>query len=420
MDKRNNERRSFSQNEISDLLKYLIEAGTIYGKGQIELDGLTYAMTNGEIDFDNWIFRRNEVLFELYEKYKSQSFPNGFRMNGLGIYAPKDEEYVLSRERQNRWNNNQGTPQVGLGWIMTPSLDYFMITSNAKSSHNVTEKYHNLAEKNSFFLPQIAKQLELPTNVYYRGVIKKGKDKRKVHLSKDFIKPDEMYFAGYGFIKSKKKNENKIPFKRVLSGTRAFMLEEEGSRGIPKKETLERFEEVRRGLIKQTFFNKLTLNDDESNATWGLIRGRDCRFHLAPLKSFQTSCGAKVIGYGGKGCHRTASNGYDDIQSFLLEYSKEDWFREWIEDKVLNLDIDRAFTDAENQSKVLISPKEREYYSEVFEKMLDKVRGVFELEYDHTEVRQIINEHRREKKFANVKKKMRRVMGKEDPDEHEI
>ena len=103
MDKRN-ERRSYGQSEMPDLISYLVAAGKIYGKGPVELDGLVYMLTNGDIDFDNWIIRRNEVLFDLYEKYRSNSFPNDFRMNSHGIYAPKDEEYVLSKERQNKWS----------------------------------------------------------------------------------------------------------------------------------------------------------------------------------------------------------------------------------------------------------------------------------------------------------------------------
>lgn len=410
MDKRN-ERRSYGQSEMPDLISYLVAAGKIYGKGPVELDGLVYMLTNGDIDFDNWIIRRNEVLFDLYEKYRSNSFPNDFRMNSHGIYAPKDEEYVLSKERQNKWSTIQGTSQPGVGWIMTPSLDYFMVSPNAKSSHEVIEKYQNLAEKNSFLLPQIAKQLDIPATVYYRGIIRKGKDKRKVHLSKNFIGPEEIYLAGYGIVESKRRRDNKVPFKSVLDSTRRAMLEEESRRGISEEDTLARYEEIRRGLIKQTFFNKLTLNDDESNDTWGLIRGTDYRYRLAPLRCFEPSCGARATGYNGKGCHRTASNGYDDIQSFLLEFSKEDWFRDWIENSVLSIDLDKAFEDASRESMTSFSPKERDYYGEVFDKMLGKVRDVFELDYDHDEVTHIIRDHRRGKRLAKVKKQIRRVIG---------
>ena len=422
MDKRKETvRRNYSQNELGDLIRYLNAAGVVYGKAPVELEGLTYYLNHGEFDFDNWILRRNEILFDLYEKYKSNSFNEGFKMSENGVYHPREEDYVISKERQNRWMTNYDTNQPGIGWIMTPSLDYFMVSPNAKSAHTVTEKYHNLSEKNSFLLPQIAKQLDIPATVYYRGVIKRGKDKRKVHLSKSFIEPDEVYVAAYGFVPSKRKRDNKVSMQTLLDSTKQFMLDDEGMHGIDPEDTLARYEEIRKGIIKQTFFYKLTLHDEESNDTWGLTAGRDHRYHLAPLRVYEPACEAKTLGYNGKGCHRTVSNGLDDIQSFMLEYSKEDWFKKWLEDRVLNLDMDKAFVDTARETKVFLNSKEREYYSEVFTTMLGKVQDVFDLEFDHSEVGQMIQTHRRAKRIAKVKSKVRRIVrNQDDTDEHII
>ena len=94
--------------------------------------------------------------------------------------------------------------------------------------------------------------------------------------------------------------------------------------------------------------------------------------------------------------HRVVQSNKEDIPSFMLQYSKEPWFREWIEKKVLTLDLNQAISDMERRTGVELTDEEENYYRFLFEKMKAKVVEVSDLNYD----RDLIEKTKRQKLSA--------------------
>lgn len=70
----------------------------------------------------------------------------------------------------------------------------------------------------------------------------------------------------------------------------------------------------------------------------------------------------------------------------MLKFGKENWFRSWINEKVLPFNLDDAIISMENTTKVTLSDQEKQYYNFMFSQMKDKVQEVVDLNYDEDEI----------------------------------
>ena len=129
---------------------------------------------------------------------------------------------------------------------------------------------------------------------------------------------------------------------------------------MPQEELENTRREIREGLIKQTLFNKIVFNENESNEKWGLIQGEDNRLRLAPLFSYDFCANVQTIG---KTQHRVVQGNKEYIEDFTLQYSKEPWFKSWIDNAVVSLDLGKAIEDMERKTGVTLTDNEKEYYN---------------------------------------------------------
>ncbi len=155
--------------------------------------------------------------------------------------------------------------------------------------------------------------------------------------------------------------------------------------------------EIRQGLIKQTLFNKMVFNENESNCKWGLIESSDKRLRLAPLYSYDYCAGVEMLK---KDCHRVTKGNREDIESFMVEFGKEPWFREWIKTSVLPLDFTKAVADMERKTGIILSEDEKSYYSFAIGKMYSKIVSVHDLNYD----KELVEKSKKEKLGDKVKR----------------
>ena len=154
-------------------------------------------------------------------------------------------------------------------------------------------------------------------------------------------------------------------------------------KGYSKKEAEDAYKEIRIGIIKQSLFNKLVNNSDESNNTWGLIEDTSGHLRLSPMFNFKNCAGC----YSGNSQVRVVDKNKNYIDDFLIVYSTEEWFKDWIDNAVINLDFDKANDEMTRKTGVILTPREKEYYkSTIFDKMHSIIVNASEVNYDTEEI----------------------------------
>lgn len=361
--------------------KYIIEAAKLYGLSDFEIESLEKHLS-GKVQND-YIVRRNQFLFRLYEVYRSKEYNDKIDTDENGIINLNDYSFEVSKRRL-------ADSKIGRSWIISSNLEAFLITKEPDTLSEIKTKFLKLADTNNFLLPQIAKQMGLDATVYYRGIHTDDFDSISTfHLTKNFLQGEETLIQGNSIVKDNP-NKKRINFESLLESTDKYIKKYYKKFKLPPEDMKKAREEIRQGLIKQTLFNKMVFNENESNKKWGLIIGADKNLRLAPLYSYDYCAGVEMLN---KSHHRVIDGNREDIESFMLQYGKEEWFRTWIRDYVVPLNFEKAAENMERKTGISLSDEEKEYYKFLIDKMHSKVVSVHDLNYN----RELVEKNKKEK-----------------------
>lgn len=352
---------------------YILEAAKLYGLGEVEINALRNHLDGSQPN--DFIVRKTEFLFRLYEVYKSTEYNDKIDTDDNGIIQLNDYAFEVSQRRL-------ADSKIGTGWILSSNLEAFLITNEPDYHSKIKAKFLKLADTNNFLLPQIARQMGLDATIYYRGEHTDSSGSISTfHLTKNFLKGEETLIQGDSIVKenSNKRRVNRINFESLLEATDKYVKKYYKKHKFSADEMKKAREEIRQGLIKQTLFNKLVFNENESNQKWGLIIQADKRLRLAPLFSYDYCAGVEMLD---KAPHRVVDGRKEDIESFMLEYGKEPWFRKWISSSVLPLDFEKAVQDMTKKTSITLSDEEKEYYRFFINKMYSKIALVHDLNFN--------------------------------------
>lgn len=324
--------------------------------------------------------------------------------------TPRDilEELITeSKEVQTSRNDKIMTLICKLGVEVCEILGILDREIQAKVVQTLYNSINDIApdikEKNEFIMPQLAKQLGIETAIFYKttesdrveskddisidsivNILREYKlvDDTKFHLTKNFIKPGETYISAKEFIKEKN-NSNIIEMKDILEATERYVREKYKQKGFSKKEAEDTYKAIRIGIIKQSLFNKLVNNSDESNSTWGLIEDTSGHLRLSPMFKYKACAGC----HSGNSKVRVVDKNKNYIDDFLIVYSTEEWFKEWLDNAVINLDFDKASDEMTRKTGVILTQSEKDYYrSTIFDKIHSIIVNASEVNYDTEEI----------------------------------
>lgn len=368
---------------LDEILKkeYILEAAKLYGLGQVEIDALR-AHLDGTFE-NEFIVRRTEFLFRLFEVFKSTKYNDKIDTDENGIINLNDYSFEISKRRLT-------DSKIGRSWIISSNLEAYLVTNLPDYSSEIKSKFLELSNKNNFLLPQIAKQMGIDATVYYKGEYTDESGALSTfHLTKNFLGDEENLIQGNSIVKDNP-NKKRVDFEALLETTDKYIKKYYKKNKLPAKDMENARKSVRQGLIKQAIFNKMVFNENESNKKWGLIIGKDKNLRLAPLFSYDFCAGVEMTK---KSHHRVIQGNREDIETFMLEFGKEKWFREWVRDYAINVDFDKAVKDMERKTGIGLSDEEREYYSFLINKMHSKIVSVHDLNYD----KDLVNQNKKEK-----------------------
>lgn len=362
--------------------EFILKAAKLYGLGEVEIGALESHL-DGSMPND-FIVRRAEALFRLYETYKTNNYSDKFDKNENGIINLNNYSFEISKRRLT-------DSKIGKFWIISSNLEAFLsVTTPQDTSSDVKEKFVSISEKNNFLLPQIARQMGIDATVYYKGEYTDQYGTFSTHhLTKNFLYDEETLIQGNSIIKADP-NKRRISVEALLDSTDKYLKRYYKKNELPLEDLQKAREEIRRGLIKQTFFNKLFFNANECNEKWGLIVGKDKNLRLAPIFSYDYFAGVEATG---RKQHRVVQGNREDIESFMITFSKEPWFKSWVKNSVLTMNFDKAKADMERVTGISLSDEEEKYYSYVLQKMYPKVLDVCNLDYN----RELVEKNKEEK-----------------------
>lgn len=351
--------------------EFIEKAAKLYGLGEVEIEALR-AHLDGSMPND-FIVRRTQPLFRLYDIYNSNEYNEKFDPDENGIINLNDYSFEISKRRLT-------DSKIGKFWIISSNLEAFLsVLTPQDVTSSVREKFIPISEKNNFLLPQFARQMGLNATVYYKGEYTEQNGTFSTHhLTKNFLYDEETLIQGNSIIKADPKRR-RINFEALLESVDKYLKKYYKKNKLPTEDLNRARKEIREGLIKQTFFNKMFFNANESNEKWGLIVGSDKNLRLAPIFSYDYFAGVESFR---KTQHRAVQGNKEDVESFMLTFSKEQWFKDWIEKSVLPINFDRAVFDMERVTGISLTEAEEGYYRYVFDKFYSKVADVCKLGYN--------------------------------------
>lgn len=361
--------------------KYILEGAKLYGLGQVEIDALK-AHLDGQTR-NEFIVRRTNFLFRLYDVFKSTKYNDKIDTDENGIINLNDYSFEISKRRLT-------DSKIGRSWIISSNLEAYLVTNLPDYSSQIKSKFLKISNKNNFLLPQIAKQMGIDATVYYKGEYTDEYGALSTfHLTKNFLSDEENLIQGNSIVKDNP-NKKRVNFEELLETTDKYIKKYYKKNKLPEHLMRNAREEIRQDLIKQSIFYKMVFNENEANEKWGLIIKKDKTLKLAPLFSYDFCAGVELTQ---KTHHRVIDGNREDIESFMLKYGKEKWFREWIRDCVIKLDFDKSERDMVRKTGITLSDEEREYYKFLINKMHSKIVSVYDLNYD----KELVNQNKKEK-----------------------
>ena len=380
--------------------EYILKAAKLCGIEKVEIEALKNHL-DGRIK-NPYIERRNANLFKLYEMYQKGDY-HPLIIDDNGIINLNKKDFVISKKRTEKI-------KFGRFLVVTPELDSYIATRT--SPYDIPEKFERIAELNDLLLPQISIKMGVPATEFCRSIYKDKSTETTNHLTKNFLNDDEILIPGNKIIKGNNKNKEKRPrskrkikLESILDATDKYIKKNYESCKLPKEKIDYAREKIRRGLIKQTVVNKFFVIDYEPLESWGLIKNKEGFLRLAPLSKFHYCAG--VVREAPNLKHIVTSTGKEDIQSFMLEYGKEEWFREWMENKVLKVDFEECLEEMKQKSKVSLTDTEKEYYKYYFENMKENIQKVVDANYDKDKLPRRIRRINNSGNIVSVAEKMK-------------
>lgn len=141
----------------------------------------------------------------------------------------------------------------------------------------------------------------------------------------------------------------------------------------------EEIEETRKNLIKQCIISKILSNKDEANRNWGIIISEQRNVKLAPMYDFEYCLQDKYE------VSKREINGSENLNEFIKYYSKEEWFNEWIHNRVLNLDMDNVYKGVLDTCKISVPNNYKEEFKNRIEQSINTIRNVYNKEIEQIE-----------------------------------
>lgn len=225
---------------------------------------------------------------------------------------------------------------------------------------NLSLQQYETSIYNNILLPQIAKQLQNESAIYYiaKHQNKKGcpTDKRRYLLTLDFKNKNEKLIYGQEILEKMQYDINELRIEQLLFAVEDYLIEIGANH--------QDIENVKKDFIKQSFYNRLVKQSDENNHNWGILIDENTRkSRMTPLYDLDCSCD---IGTLKKHIREDKEGGKVSFESFIKQFKNEKWFNIYLKEVESRFNIDKAIEDAKKETNITIPPQIQNIYKDFF------------------------------------------------------
>lgn len=232
----------------------------------------------------------------------------------------------------------------------------------------LNREQYDIALYNNILLPQIAKQMQNESAIYYIVKGNKLSNNMRHLLTVDFKNENEEIIHGEEILEQADGDINELNIQNIIDLLEKYLL----NCGIKSQEITS----IKREFIKQSFFNKFVKQSDENNHNWGiLINSNDNRARMAPIYDLDCCC---EIGTLRKKFRTTQDGSKCSISSFIQDFGKYKWFNNYIQEVLEDFDINKAIKDAKNNTMIDIPDSIQNYYKNFFGERFYELKGAYQ------------------------------------------
>ena len=233
---------------------------------------------------------------------------------------------------------------------------------------NLQKGQYYISLYNNILLPQIAKQFQNESAIYYIVQGNELSNKMKHLLTIDFKKHDEELIHGEEILKQAGGDINELNIQNIVASIEKYLTN--------AKIKNQDITAIKKEFIKQSFFNKFVKQSDENNHNWGiLINKEDNRARIAPIFDLDCCCEVGTL----KKHFRTTRDGSTcSMSSFIQDFGKYEWFNSYIQEILEDFDINRAIKDAKNATKIDIPENVQNHYKNFFGEKYYELKSAYQ------------------------------------------
>lgn len=309
------------------------------------------------------------AIEKLYQYYNS-GIKNELIFNDEGRI---DLEKIHFEKSMIKVNNSS----KAYGWIIFPDLSTGLLKIGLEQKDEEAGKKSRYATLISMI---IARKMGIESASYYLTTNKinnKVKNELGYVYTPNFLKENEEFISGLDIgtdsvVRMELRGcTSNIDMERVEKGLEIYLK----NRRFGKEE----INSVRKSFIKQCIVSKILENRDEANRNWGIIISNNeneeqqiqRNVKIAPMYDFEYNLQDKYT------VEERTINENKDIDEFINHYSKEEWFNEWINDKVLKLDMEEVYKSVLETSKITIPNQYRKEFKNKTEQSINKIKNIY-------------------------------------------
>lgn len=233
---------------------------------------------------------------------------------------------------------------------------------------NFDKEQYDVTLYNNILLPQIAKQLQNESAMYYIVQGNELSNNMRHLLTIDFKNENEELIHGEEILEQAGGDINELNIQNIMNYIEKYL----SNLGIKNQD----ISTIKKEFIKQSFFNKFVKQADENNHNWGiLINSTDNRARIAPIYDLDCCCD---IGTLRKHFRTTQDGNKCSISSFIQDFGKYEWFSTYIQEVLEDFDINKAVKYAKNTTKIDIPENIQNYYKNYFGEKYYELKSAYQ------------------------------------------
>lgn len=233
---------------------------------------------------------------------------------------------------------------------------------------NLSEEQYYIALYNNILLPQIAKQFQNQSAIYYFAKGNSISNNMRHLITLDFKQKDEEMVHGEDVLEEAGLDINELNIKEMIGGIEKYLLK------IGAKS--QDIEIIKREFIKQSLYNRFVKQADENNHNWGiLVNSIDNKARIAPIYDVDCCCDVSTL----RKHIRTSQDGNKyNIDSFIKDFGEYEWFDVYVQEVLEDFNLEKAINDSKVATKINIPEKVKEHYMRFFGERYYELKNAYQ------------------------------------------